>query len=146
MPTAVGVAFKRVAKSYWFDPADLHLNDFDRVIVETARGNEIGTVRVTAREIPEDELQSALKRVVRMADERDYEQERRNRDRAREAGRMCADRIKGHNLPMRLLQAEYCFDGSQITFYFSAEARVDFRDLVKDLAAQLRCNGQLHQG
>ena len=145
MPNAVGVAFKRVAKSYWFDPTGLELKDFDRVVVETARGYEIGTVRVTARQVPEDELQAPLKRVVRMADERDFEQERRNQDRARDAKRLCTDRIRFHDLPMRLLQSEFNFDGSQVTFYFSAEARVDFRELVKDLAGQLRCKVQLHQ-
>jgi cell fate regulator YaaT (PSP1 superfamily) len=145
MPYAVGVAFKRVAKSYWFDPTGLEFKDFDRVIVETARGNEIGTVRVTVREVPEDELQAPLKRVIRMADDRDFDQEKRNQERAKQARQLCSERIKAHDLPMRLLQAEYNFDGSQITFYFSAESRVDFRDLVKDLSAQLRCKVQLHQ-
>jgi Uncharacterized homolog of PSP1 len=145
MPTAVGVAFKRVAKSYWFDPSGYELKDFDRVVVETTRGQEIGTVRVTAREVPPDELQAPLKQVVRLADERDFEQEKRNLERAREARRHCGERIRSHGLPMRLLQAEYNFDGSQITFYFSAETRVDFRELVKDLAGQLRCKVQLHQ-
>src|SRR5512143_2926941 len=111
MPTAVGVAFKRVAKSYWFDPVGIELKDFDRVIVETARGQEIGTVRVTARQVPEDELQAPLKQVVRMADDRDFDQERRNLERARDARRLCGDRIRFHDLPMRLLQAEYNFDG-----------------------------------
>ena len=83
MPLAVGVAFKRVAKSYWFDPGTLELKDFDRVVVETARGLEIGTVRVTPREILESELQAPLKRVLRMADAQDVQQETANKERAR---------------------------------------------------------------
>lgn len=145
MPHAVGVAFKRVAKSYWFDPGDLSLNDFDRVIVETTRGLEIGTVRVTPREIVESELQAPLKRVLRMAEPRDMEQEARNKEKARGAMRLCAERVRHLGLPMRVLQAEYCFDASQVTIYFNAENRVDFRELVKDVASQLRCKVQLHQ-
>lgn len=145
MPTAVGVAFKRVAKSYWFDPGTLELKDMDRVIVETARGLEIGTVRVTARAVPEEELQAPLKRVVRQADERDLEQEARNKERAREAMKIAIERIKHYELPMKVIQAEYTFDGSQVTIYFAAENRVDFRELVKDLAGRLRCKVQLYQ-
>lgn len=145
MPLAVGVAFKRVAKSYWFDPGTLSLNDMDRVIVETARGLEIGTVRITAREIAEEELQAPLKRVLRRAEPRDLEQEARNKERAREALGLCAERIQRHQLPMKPIQAEYNFEGTQVTIYFSAEGRVDFRELVKDLGGQLRCKVQLHQ-
>jgi cell fate regulator YaaT (PSP1 superfamily) len=145
MPQAVGVAFKRVAKSYWFDPGDLSLKDFDRVIVETARGLEIGTVRVTPRDVPEAELQASLKRVVRMADQRDLDQETRNKERAKQAAGVCAERVKHHGLPMRVLMAEFNFDASQVTVYFSAETRIDFRELVKDVAGQLRCKVQLHQ-
>lgn len=145
MPFAVGVAFKRVARSYWFDPGTLELKDMDRVIVETARGLEIGTVRVTARLVPEEELQAPLKRVVRLADANDLEQEARNKERAREAMHIAIDRIKYHELPMKVIQAEYTFDGSQVTIYFAAENRVDFRELVKDLAGRLRCKVQLYQ-
>jgi cell fate regulator YaaT (PSP1 superfamily) len=145
MPLAVGVAFKRVAKSYWFDPGDLTLQDFDRVIVETARGMEIGTVRVTPREVQESDLQASLKRVVRMADQRDLDQEARNKERAKNAMKICAERVRHHALPMRVLMAEYNFDASQVTVYFSAETRIDFRELVKDVAGQLRCKVQLHQ-
>ncbi len=145
MPRAVGVAFKRVAKSYWFDPVELDLKDFDQVVVETVRGIEIGLVRVTEREIPEDELQAPLKRVLRLANDRDREQETRNKDLAKRALSLCAECVKRHNLAMKLIQAEYNFDASQVTIYFASDGRVDFRDLVKDLASQLRCKIQLHQ-
>ncbi len=145
MPRVVGVAFKRVAKSYWFDPGELDLEDMDRVIVETTRGLEIGTVRVIPRDVPEEELQAPLKRVLRRAEARDVEQEERNRELARKAVTLCADRVKYHGLPMKLIQAEYNFDATQVTIYFAAENRVDFRDLVKDVAGGLRCKVQLHQ-
>jgi cell fate regulator YaaT (PSP1 superfamily) len=145
MPFVVGVAFKRVAKSYWFDPGTHELNDFDRVIVETTRGLEIGTVRVTPREVLEHELQAPLKKVVRAAEQRDLEQESRNKEKARASMKLCAERVRSLELPMRVLQAEYNFDTTQITVYFSAESRVDFRELVKDLAGHLRCKVQLHQ-
>jgi cell fate regulator YaaT (PSP1 superfamily) len=145
MPHVVGIAFKRVAKSYWFNPGTLQLKDFDRVIVETTRGLEIGTVRVTPREIVESELQAPLKQVLRTAEPRDPEQEARNKEKARSSMKLCAERVRHLGLPMRVLQAEYSFDGTQITVYFSAESRVDFRELVKDLAGHLRCKVQLHQ-
>jgi cell fate regulator YaaT (PSP1 superfamily) len=145
MPHVVGVAFKRVAKSYWFDPGKLELKDFDRVIVDTTRGLEIGTVRVTPREIVDSELQAPLKGVVRVAEQRDLEQETRNKEKARQSKKLCSERVQALGLQMRVLQTEYNFDSTQITVYFSAESRVDFRELVKDLASALRCKVQLHQ-
>src|SRR5437870_1073924 len=103
MPIAVGVAFKRVAKSYWFDPGTLDLKDMDRVIVDTARGLELGTVRVTAREIPADELQAALKSVVRLAEDKDQQQEFRNKESAKRAMAICAERVKQHGMDMKLV-------------------------------------------
>src|SRR5438105_486853 len=114
MPQVVGVAFKRVAKSYWFDPGTLNLKDFDRVVVETTRGLEIGTVRVTPREVLETELQAPLKRVIRPAEPRDLEQEARNKEKARQSMKLCAERVRSLELPMRVLQAEYNFDSTQI--------------------------------
>ena len=145
MPRVVGVAFKRVARSYWFEPGELELNDMDRVVVETTRGLEIGTVRVPPREVPEDELQAPLKRVLRHAGPRDFEQEERNKEHARKAMSICKERVQAHGLPMKLIQAEYSFEATQVTIYFAAENRVDFRELVKDVAGQLRCKVQLHQ-
>src|SRR5579883_924541 len=145
MPTCVGVAFKRVAKSYWFDPGDLDLDEEERVVVETTRGPELGLVKISPREVPPDEIQAPLKRVMRRAEESDLYQERENRQKARRALTICQERVTAHQLPMKLLQAEYAFDGSQVTIYFSAEARVDFRELVREVAGQLRCKVQLHQ-
>jgi cell fate regulator YaaT (PSP1 superfamily) len=145
MPVCVGVAFKRVAKSYWFDPDDLVLEEGDRVVVETTRGLELGVVKIAPHDVVGDEIQAPLKRVLRLAEDRDLDQERQNRIRARQSLTLCQEKVRSHNLPMKLLQAEYNFDGSQVTVYFAAEARVDFRDLVRDVAAQLRCKVQLHQ-
>lgn len=145
MPVCVGVAFKRVAKSYWFDPDGLTLDENDRVIVETTRGAELGIVKIGQRSVGDEEIQSPLKRVMRRAEDRDLEQERQNRIKARQALALCQERVKSYNMPMKLLQAEYNFDGSQVTVYFAAEARVDFRELVRDVAGQLRCKVQLHQ-
>jgi len=145
MPVCVGVAFKRVAKSYWFDPAGLELEEEERVVVETARGAELGTVKISPREIVPDEIQAPLKRVLRRAEAPDLELERRNRQKAKQALAVCQERVKWHALPMKLLQAEYNFDSTQVTIYFAAEARVDFRELVRDVAGQLRCKVQLHQ-
>jgi cell fate regulator YaaT (PSP1 superfamily) len=145
MPLCVGVAFKRVAKSYWFDPAGLELTEEDRVVVETTRGIELGTVKIAPRQIVPDEIQAPLKRVLRSASDQDLEQERRNRQKAKQALSICQERVKWHNLPMKLLQAEYNFDSTQVTIYFAAESRVDFRELVRDVAGQLRCKVQLHQ-
>ncbi len=145
MPRVAGVAFKRVARSYWFDPGELELNDMDRVVVETTRGIEVGTVRVAPREVPTEDLQAPLKRVLRMAGPRDFEQEERNKEEARKAFAICKERVQAHGLPMKLIQSEYNFEATQVTLYFAAENRVDFRDLVKDVAGQLRCKVQLHQ-
>ena len=145
MPLCVGVAFKRVAKSYWFDPGDLTISEGQRVVVETTRGLEIGTVKIGPHEVPSEEMQAPLKRVLRASTDVDHKQERQNRDRAKQALAVCQERVAQHQLPMKLLQAEYCFDGSQVTVYFASESRVDFRDLVRDVAAQLRCKVQLHQ-
>ena len=145
MPVCVGVAFKRVAKSYWFDPGDLALTEGQRVVVETTRGLEIGSIKIGPHEVPAEEMQAPLKRVLRSSTEADHKQERQNRDRAKQALTVCRERVAYHELPMKLLQAEYCFDGSQVTVYFASESRVDFRDLVRDVAAQLRCKVQLHQ-
>ncbi len=145
MPLYTGVAFKRVARSYWYDPAGLTLAEGDRVVVETTRGPELGTVKIGPREVPMDELQGAPKRVIRMAGPEDFQQERTNREQARKALAICAERVRAHDLPMKLLQAELSFDGQQVTIYFAAETRVDFRELVREVGAHLRCKVQLHQ-
>lgn len=145
MPICVGVAFKRVAKSYWFDPGELELEEEQRVVVETTRGVELGLVKIAPHTVPDAEIQSSLKRVLRVASEEDLRRERDNRRRAKEALALCTEAVRRYELPMRLLMAEYNFDASQITVYFSAETRVDFRELVRDVAGHLRCKVQLHQ-
>src|ERR1051325_2067206 len=110
MPVCVGVAFKRVAKSYWFDPNGLGLQEEDRVVVETTRGLELGVVKIGPREIVEAEIQAPLKKALRLASDNDLQQERRNRDKAKQALTLCHDRVRHLNLPMKLLQAEYTFD------------------------------------
>src|SRR5262245_2259311 len=135
MPVCVGVAFKRVAKSYWFDPNGLELDENDRVVVETTRGLELGVVKIGPREIVPSEIQAPLKRTLRHASDDDLQQERRNRDKAKQALALCQERVRALNLPMKLLQAEYTFDATQVTIYFAAESRVDFRELVRELGA-----------
>ena len=145
MAVVVGVTFNEVARSYWFDPGDYELPINIKVVVETSRGIEMGTVRLSAREIAEYDLQAPLKRVLRIADSFDLQQERDNLHKAELALRICGQSIHKLQLPMKLLKADYCFDGSQVTIYFSAEGRVDFRELVKDVAGQLKCKVILHQ-
>lgn len=145
MPVVVGVSFKKVGKVYYFDPAGLDLQEGDFVVAETVRGIEFGEVMIEPREVADDEITPPLKKVVRKATDADVEQEESNRQKEEEAFTVCQQKIEAHNLPMKLIDAEYCFDGSQVTFYFSAESRVDFRQLVKDLAGTLKTKVQLHQ-
>jgi len=145
MPLVVGVSFKRAGKVYYFDPNGIDLREGDHVIAETARGIEFGDVLIEPKEVPEEELVSALKNIVRKATPADISREESNRQKEKSAYAICQQKIQAHNLPMKLIDSEYCFDGSQVTFYFSAEARVDFRELVKDLAGALRTKVQLHQ-
>lgn len=145
MPLCVGVSFKRVARSFWFDPNNLNLKEEDRVIVETTHGPELGTVRIAPQDVPEDELLGALKRVLRFAEHEDFLQDRSNRELAKQALAVCQERVSTLRLNMRLLQAEYCFDASQVTIYFASDSRVDFRELVRDVAAQTRCKVLMHQ-
>jgi cell fate regulator YaaT (PSP1 superfamily) len=145
MPIAVGIAFRRVARSYWFDPAGYELKEWDKVIVETTRGQEMGTVRIPPREVTEEDLQAPLKPILRPATSEDLEQYRQNLYMAKEAMGICRDKIAKHGLPMKLVHCEYAFDRTQLTFYFVAENRVDFRELVRDLAATFRTRIQLLQ-
>lgn len=138
MPIAVGVSFKRVARSYWFDPAGYPLNEWDKVVVETTRGQELGTVRIPPCEVREEDLQAPLKPILRPATEEDLLQHKHNLYLAKEAFGICKQKIAKHRLPMKLVHCEYTFDRAQLTFYFVAENRVDFRELVRDLAATFR--------
>lgn len=145
MPLVVGVNFKPAGRIYSFHPNDLELRPGDVVVTETARGEEVGTIKHAAREVAEALMVPPLKRVLRLANEEDHAQVADNREQAEQALLLCRERVAGRSLPMKLLRAEYAFDRSQITVYFAAEGRVDFRDLVKDLAAVLRTRIQLHQ-
>ena len=145
MPLVVGVTFRRVGKVYYFDPGRLTLREGDFVVAETARGVEFGEVMLEPREVTDAELVAPLKKVVRVATGDDLDREAGNRERERNAFEVCERKIAEHGLAMKLLEAECAFDGSQITFSFSAEGRIDFRELVKDVAGALKTKVQLHQ-
>jgi cell fate regulator YaaT (PSP1 superfamily) len=145
MLPVVGLNFQRAGKIYYFDPGELALTKGDTVIAETQRGVDMGQVRTEVREVPETQLALPLRRVVRVATEEDLARREANRRHEEAALQLCRKRIEARKLPMKLLTSEYAFDGSQVLFYFAAEGRVDFRELVKDLAAVLRTRIQLHQ-
>src|SRR5690606_8789720 len=135
MPIVAGIRFKDVGKVYYFDPGELPLKGGDKVLVETVKGIEMGVVAIEPREVPEEDLVLPLKNVLRLATEEDLEIERNNEEKARQAMEIAAEKIARHGLEMRLVDAEYTFDGSRVTIYFTADGRVDFRELVKDLAS-----------
>jgi cell fate regulator YaaT (PSP1 superfamily) len=143
--TVVGVRFKKAGKVYYFDPAEQEIKVNDPVIVETARGLEQGTVVLGPRDVPEQQIVAPLKKVIRKATDKDLEQVRQNRAKEAEALDTCAKKIATHGLDMHLVDAEYTFDNSKIIFYFTAEGRVDFRELVKDLASVFRTRIELRQ-
>ncbi len=145
MPTCIGVAFKRVARSYWYDPNGIDLLEEERVVVETARGPELGTVKIGATIVPEEEITSPLKKVLRVAEDSDFSKEYENRDLGRIALTTCKEKVRKLKLPMKLLQAEYTFDSSQVTVYFASESRVDFRDLVREVSSVLQCKVMFFQ-
>ena len=141
----VGVRFKSAGKVYYFDPGDLFLSVGDGVIVETSRGVEFGTVVAGPRDVPEDEVVGALKKVLRRAGDVDMEQLRANQEKETRAYEICVEKITTHGLPMKLVDVEQTFDGNKIIFYFTADGRIDFRELVKDLAAVFRTRIELRQ-
>ena len=145
MKKIIGVRFKRPGKIYFFDPGDLEINKSDSVIVETAMGEEIGNVVVPKREIEESKLNTPLKKVVRIATKEDMESLKRFKSKEPEALKICKDKIKKYKLEMNLIDVEYKFDGSKILFYFTADGRIDFRDLVKDLASVFKTRIELRQ-
>jgi len=145
MPEVVGVRFKRAGRIYYFDPAGLDLKVDDWVIVETVRGTEAGRVVIGPKQVLESEITEPLKPVLRKAEPRDLQQMAYFKSREREALSRCAQKVAEHGLPMKLVAAEYNYDGSRITFYFTAEGRVDFRELVRDLASTFRTRIELRQ-
>lgn len=145
MAEIVGIRFKGVGKVYYFDPAGIALKKGGRVIVETARGIECGEVAMDNREVDDAEITFPLKKIIREATEEDLRIVEANRKKEKEAFDICVKKIAAHGLDMRLVEAEYTFDNSKVLFYFTADGRVDFRDLVKDLAGIFRTRIELRQ-
>lgn len=145
MARAVGVTFREAGKVYYFDPGDLDLHEGDAVVAHSSRGVELGHVVVEPQQIAEQEANSGLKRVTRHATDGDLEQDHENRAREREAFHVCLDKIASHALPMKLVEAEYTLDRARLIFSFTAEGRVDFRELVRDLASTFHTRIELCQ-
>lgn len=145
MINVIGVRFRNAGKIYYFDPAGREIRTGDHVIVETARGIEYGYVVLGSREVPEEKVVQPLKSVIRMATKEDEETERRNHEKEKEAFRICKEKIRKHGLQMKLIDAEYTFDNNKVLFYFTADGRVDFRELVKDLASVFKTRIELRQ-
>ena len=133
--TVIGVRFRTAGKIYYFDPAGRDIKTGDHVIVETARGIEYGYVVLGNREVEDAKVVPPLKPVIRMATEEDRAVETRNKEKEREAFKICQEKIRKHKLEMKLIDAEYTFDNNKVLFYFTADGRIDFRELVKDLAS-----------
>ncbi|MDE5770497.1 MAG: stage 0 sporulation family protein [Ruminococcus sp.] len=145
MKEITGIRFKKVGKIYYFSPEGLNLKVGDRVIVETVNGTECGEVAIANRKIEDYELASPLRPVVRMADENDMKIVAKNKQKEKDAFRICEEKIKARKLKMNLVDVECTFDNNKLLFYFTAENRVDFRELVKDLAAVFRTRIELRQ-
>ena len=145
MIRVIGVRFRTAGKIYFFDPLNFDVKKDDHVIVETARGVEYGTVVCNPKDVEDDKVIQPLKPVIRIANERDDEQELQNKGKEIEAFKICLEKIKKHQLEMKLIDAEYTFDNNKVLFYFTADGRVDFRELVKDLAAVFRTRIELRQ-
>ena len=145
MLNIIGVRFKSIGKVYYFDPNGLDIKMNDKVIVETARGVECGEVVITRREIDEAQFANPVKPVIRIATKQDFAAIERNKQKEKEAFRICEEKIKLHKLKMSLIDVECTFDNSKLLFYFTAENRIDFRELVKDLAAVYRTRIELRQ-
>ncbi|MCD8104103.1 MAG: stage 0 sporulation family protein [Lachnospiraceae bacterium] len=141
----IGVRFRDAGKVYYFDPKSYEIKSGGHVIVETARGIEYGTAVGGVREVEDDKVVQPLKEVIRIATEEDDARARRNHEREKEAMRVCREKIQKHGLEMKLIDAEYTFDNNKILFYFTADGRIDFRELVKDLASVFRTRIELRQ-
>lgn len=145
MTKIVGVRFRNTGKIYYFDPTGFDVSAGDHVIVETARGVEYGTVLIAPREVSDDKVVQPLKAIMRVATPEDDKQAESNKEKEKEAYRICLEKIEKHKLEMKLVQAEYTFDNNKLLFYFTADGRIDFRELVKDLAAVFRTRIELRQ-
>ncbi|WP_173918033.1 stage 0 sporulation family protein [Halobacillus sp. Marseille-Q1614] len=145
MIEVVGVRFKQAGKIYYFDPGDLQMTTEDYVIVETVRGIEFGKIVIANRSVDEEDVVLPLKKVIRIADEKDKLSVDENKENSEEAYRMCEKKIREHKLEMNLVDVEYTFDRKKVIFYFTADGRVDFRTLVKDLASVFKTRIELRQ-
>ena len=145
MKNIIGVRFKKPGKIYFFDPGNLKITKQDSVIVETTMGQELGEVMISNREIPEEKIVSPLKKVIRIANEKDKKHYEENKRKEKEAFVVCNKKIKEHQLEMNLIDVTYNFDNSKIIFYFTADGRIDFRELVKDLASIYKTRIELRQ-
>lgn len=145
MIKVVGVRFKKAGKIYYFDPKDLNIEKEDFVVVETARGIEFGECVIPIKEISEDEIVAPLKSVIRVAEKEDIEKHKENKIKEKDALAICLSKIEDHKLNMKLIDVEYTFDNNKVIFYFTADGRVDFRELVKDLATIFKTRIELRQ-
>ena len=145
MIKVVGIRFQRAGKIYYFDPLDYDLETAMHVIVETARGVEMGTVLIPPKEVEDDKVIQPLKPVIRVATDEDEKVMERNKEKEAEAYVICKEKIAKHGLEMKLVAAEYTFDNNKLLFYFTADGRIDFRELVKDLASVFRTRIELRQ-
>lgn len=145
MIKVVGIRFRNAGKIYYFDPQDFEMEVGSHAIVETARGIEYGTVLIAPREVADDQVVQPLKPVIRVATEEDTKTVERNKEREKSAYKTCLEKIAKHGLEMKLVQAEYTFDNNKLLFYFTADGRIDFRELVKDLASVFRTRIELRQ-
>lgn len=145
MIKVVGVRFKKAGKIYYFDPSDFKINKGDSLIVETARGIEFGECVINPKEVSENEIVAPLKSVLRIATEEDIQRHNENKAKEKEAFSICLEKIELHGLIMKLIDVEYTFDNNKVIFYFTADGRVDFRELVKDLATIFKTRIELRQ-
>ena len=145
MIKVIGVRFRTAGKIYFFSPGGLELKAGDKVIVETARGVEFGSVVTGIKEVPDDQISQPLKPVIRIATQDDVRREAKNREKEKDAFKICQEKIRKHGLEMKLIDAEYTFDNNKVLFYFTADGRIDFRQLVKDLASIFKTRIELRQ-
>ena len=145
MTKVIGVRFRTAGKIYYFSPGKFEIKQGDHVIVETARGVEYGKVVIGTRKVKDQEVIQPLKSVIRIATEQDQKTEEKNREKEKEAFQICLEKIRKHGLEMKLIDAEYTFDNNKVLFYFTADGRIDFRELVKDLASVFKTRIELRQ-
>ncbi len=145
MVKVTGVRFRNAGKIYYFDPVDMDIHKGEHVIVETSRGVEFGIAVMDIHEMDDEKVVSPLKPILRIANEEDEKTEAENREKEKEAYQICREKIRNHDLDMKLVDVEYTFDNNKILFYFTADGRVDFRDLVKDLASVFKTRIELRQ-